>query len=135
MTTGGARIRPSPKLSSQVYRFWSTKDARVITGSFGLPNAIRFLPDHKMVYITDSPETNDEAKEDVLPTPLYIDLNPRNSVCGFGVGLPLPSYVFDAIKLYSVLLNLISVKVKSVRIIDTGWYTNVYIQMWYSWEL
>lgn len=98
----------------------ATKDARVITGSFGLPNAIRFLPDHKMVYITDSPETNDEAKEDVLPTPLYIDLNPRNSVCGFGVGLPLPSYVFDAIKLYSVLLNLISVKVKSVRIIDTG---------------
>lgn len=68
-----------------------------------------------MVYITDSPETIDEAKENTLPTTLYVDSNFRNSVCGFS-----PSYVFDAIKFYSALLNPIYVKFKPIRIINTG---------------
>lgn len=114
----------APTQSCPVVRFTAfdaaTKDARGIAGSFGLPNAIISSPDQKMVYITDSPETIDEAKEDTLPTTLYVDSNFRNSVCGFSVGLPLPNYVFDAIKLYSALLNLIYVKFKSVRIINTG---------------
>jgi hypothetical protein len=60
-----------------------------------------------MVYITDGPETNDEAKDDTMCTPLYVDSNSRNSVCRFGVGLPLSSYAFDVIELYSTMLNLI----------------------------
>lgn len=60
-----------------------------------------------MVYIIYSPEAIHKANDDTLPTRLYVDSNSRNSVCRFGVGLPLSINAFDVIKLYSALLNLI----------------------------